>query len=527
MNHNKKRIYFLCGCFFLTLLIAFAFLPVITFDYIGYDDAKYVSNNPYVQEGLNKQSIYWAFTTKHASNWHPLTWLSYMLDNSLFGNKPGIYHWTNLNFHIVNTLLLFLIMTQMTGHIFRSFIVAALFGVHPLHVESVVWISERKDVLSTCMILFSLYAYVKYVNLNEKKYYILLLLFYLLSLLSKPMMVTYPFVLLLLDYWPLYRMKSLASKFILEKIPLFIMAFIFCLITLWTQYSGGACQSLETISMTTRILNAIAAYGWYVNKLFAPINLAVFYPHPQTNVPLISVIWGAVLIIIGIYCAIGFRYSFPYIMTGFCWFLGTLFPVIGLVQVGLQAYADRYTYVPLIGLFIVITWGVFDILLKISGQNKRSFKWGAAVFVSIILILTYHCSLQVRTWKNGTSVFQHALKVVPDNFVAMTHLGTIPLLKKAVQLRPNYIPALYNLGTALIHKGKKDEALTYLLKAANLNAKHPNIYNNLGGIYYEQKKYTLSLLNFQKALTLNPHHVSAQKNIQKVYEKISKKKDCP
>jgi len=519
MKQNIRRIHILSGCLWLTFLIAIVYFPVSRYDYIGYDDSKYVAENHYVQSGLNKQSIYWAFTSTSTSNWHPLTWLSYMLDSSLFGSNPGIYHWMNLNYHIVNALLIFIILTQITGHAFRSFIVAALFGIHPLHVESVAWISERKDVLSTCMVLFSLYAYIKYVNQRNKIYYSLVLLFFLLSLMSKPMMVTFPFVLLLLDIWPLSRAKMPDKKLILEKLPLFFMSFIFCLITLWAQHSGGATQSLETISIKMRFLNTVSAYGWYVTKLFAPVHLAIFYPHPQTDVPLISIIWGTVIIISGIWFSIRCRHSFPYVMIGFFWFLGTLIPVIGLVQVGLQAYADRYAYVPLIGLFIIISWGIFDIGQYLSG--KKGEKVSAVALVTLIIVFSFHCCLQVQTWKNGTSVFQHARKAVPDNFVAMTHLGTIPLLKEAVALRPNYIPALYNLGTALIHEKKLHEALPYLLKAAQLKAKHPSIYNNLGGIYYQLNNFPLSLVYLQKALALDPDNAQIKNNIQRIYDKMS------
>jgi len=521
MRQYNQRIYILSGCLFLTLLIVYAFFPVTTYDYIGYDDSKYVSENPQVHKGFNKQSINWALTSTHTSNWHPLTWFSYMLDSGLFANKPGVYHWMNLNYHILNSLLIFLIWIQMTGNVLRSFIVAALFGIHPLHVESVAWISERKDVLSTCMILFSLAAYIKYVHLGKKKYYCLVILFFLLSLTAKPMMVTFPFVLLLLDIWPLSRTKKQNTAFIHEKIPLFIISFIFCLITLWTQHLGGACQNLNIISIKTRILNAVAAYGWYVTKMIAPTNLAIFYPHPQTNVPIISIIWGAAVIVSGLWCSFRYRNTFPYILTGFFWFLGTLIPVIGLVQVGLQAYADRYSYVPLIGLFLILTWGLCDIGLYLSGKKKTGENVAAVVLVFIILIYTNFCCLQVRKWKNGTSVFQHALRVVPDNYVAMTHLGTIPHLKHALVLFPDYIPALYNLGTALIREGKLHEALPYLLKAAHLKAKHPNIYNNIGGIYYQLKNYSLSLKYLQKALELDPNHAHAKKNIQRVYNKIS------
>jgi hypothetical protein len=521
MKHNKKRIYILGGCLFLTLLIAITFFPLITYDYIGYDDSKYVAVNPYVQEGFNKQSIYWALTSTHTSNWHPLTWFSYMMDSGLFGNKPGIYHWMNLNYHIVNAVLIFLILVKMTGHILRSMIVAAFFAIHPIHVESVAWISERKDVLSTCMILFSLYAYVNYVQKGKNKDYFWVLFFFLLSLTAKPMMVSFPFVLLLLDHWPLSRIKN--KKLIFEKIPLFLMSFIFCLITLWTQHSGGSCQSLEEITLTIRILNAVAAYGWYVSKLFVPLNLAIFYPHPLTNISFISILWGAIILISGIWSVIRFRNSFPYITTGFLWFLITLVPVIGLVQVGFQAYADRYSYIPLTGLFIIITWGLFDTGFHSSTKNGK--KWATAFLLSIIFVFTHLCGSQVRTWQNGTSVFKHALKVVPDNYVAMTHLGTIQHLKNALQLRPNYTPALYNLGTALIREGKLHEALNHLLKAEQLNANHPYVYNNLGGIYYQLKNYPLSLKYFKKALELDPGQESTKKNIKLLLKKMPQKKD--
>ena len=521
MKHGNKHIYILGGSFFITILIAIAFYPVTTYNYIGYDDSSYISETPHVHTGFSKQSIYWALTNVHTANWHPLTWLSYMLDSSLFADKPGVYHWMNLNYHILNALLLFLILINMTGHILRSLMVAILFGIHPLHVESVAWISERKDVLSTCMILFSLLAYTKYVYLSEKKYYCLVILFFLLSLLAKPMMVTFPFVLLLLDIWPLSRMTKPDKALIHEKIPLLIISIIFCLITLWTQNLGGACQNLESISIKMRIFNAVAAYGWYVTKLIAPTNLAIFYPHPQADVPLISIIWGAAVIISGLWGSIYFRHSFPYIMTGFLWYMVTLVPVIGLVQVGLQAYADRYSYIPLTGLFIILTWGLFDIGFYLSGKSRTGEKVAAAMLVIIILFYTNLCCLQVRKWKNGTTVFQHALRVVPDNYVAMTHMGTIPHLKNAIILRPDYVPALYNLGTAFIREGKLDDALIYLLKAAHLNAKHPDIYNNLGGIYYQLNNYSLSLKYLQKALALNPNHAHVKKNIQRVYDKIS------
>jgi len=526
MWNKQSRLHIIMGCFLLTILIIMPFFPITTYHFIGYDDDSYVRNNHYVQKGLTRETIYWAFTSAHSANWHPLTWLSHMLDCQLFGNKPGAYHWINLNFHVFNAILVFILLYRMTGHLRRSFIVAALFGIHPLHVESVAWISERKDVLSTFMALISLHAYVGYVCSGKRIFYGGLFIFFMLSLMAKPMMVTLPFVLLLLDIWPLSR-KQLFKKRILEKMPLFVLSIISCGITIWAQKTGGACQTLDSISILVRIQNAVNAYGWYVTKLIAPIKLCILYPHPKTYVSLIPIVWGTMIMIMGICLSWYFRHSYPYIGIGFLWFAGTLVPVIGLVQVGLQAYADRYSYVPLIGLFILVTWGLFDLMKCLWQNEKKGHNWAFVMLISIVLCLTWLCAFQVRTWKNGTSVFQHALKVVPDNYVAMTHLGTIVHLKTALSIQSDYIPALYNLGSVLLKKGKYNAALTHLLKAERLKSKHPSVYNNLGVIYYKQKQYELSRSYFHKALLYEPNHPEARHNFNLLNKIISEKKQSP
>jgi len=522
MNKQEFRFNILVGCLLLTILVAIPYFPVSSYDYIGYDDDSYVVDNPYVKAGLSVQTIHWAFTCAYSGNWHPLTWMSHMLDCMMFGIDGGKHHWINLIFHIFNTLLLFTALCRMTGYFTRSFLVAALFGIHPLHVESVAWISERKDVLSTLMAFLSLHAYVTYVNNKENKDYFYMILLFALSLMSKPMTVTFPFVLLLLDYWPLNRINESSRRIVLEKIPLICLSILSCYMTIWAQHSWGAIQSLDVVSMSLRLTNAMAAYGWYITKMIAPINLTIFYPHPEPHVEWIHIAWGFAIILTGFLAAFRFRYRSPYIMVGLLWFLGTLIPVIGLVQVGLQAYADRYSYVPLTGLFIIVVWGFFDWIKYLRNTEKDSQNIGIFAFLMIIVgIYSYLCSFQVQHWKNGHTVFEHALQVVPDNYVAMTHMGTIPHLKTAVLLRPNYIPALYNLATLLIQQENHHEALKHLLKAEALHTQNPNIYNNTGAIYYQFQQYSLAREYFIKALNHQPNYAKAQKNLRIVNWKLS------
>ena len=517
MKKESPSLQILLSCLLLTLLVAIPFFPVSTFDFIGYDDDSYVLQNPNVITGISIQNIIWAFTSNHSANWHPLTWMSHMIDCTLFGLKAGAHHWMNLNFHIVNTLLLFFILYQMTYSIRKSFFVAAFFAIHPLHVESVAWVAERKDVLSTCMAFFSVLFYVQSVKQEHRISYWLSIFFFSLSLMSKPMTVTLPFLLLLIDFWPLAR-KDVKKKLVWEKFPFLMLTIISCCITFWAQKSYGAIQSLETLPFLIRIGNAMVAYGWYVEKLIFPVNLAIFYPHTEHHISFLKMLYGTGLIMTGLFCSWRFRLSCPYCLVGFLWYLGTLVPVIGLVQVGPQAYADRYSYMPSIGLFLIFTWGLYDIMnhLKLKSYLKTS------IFVSIIIYMLVLCGYQVDKWKNSTTLFKHAVHVVPDNYVALTHLGTIPDLKKAVSIQPNYIPALYNLGTVLMKSGKLDEALTYYLRAIELKADHPDLLNNLGALYFQRKQYELARMYFQKTIILAPYHKNARRNLEFVKKILSK-----
>lgn len=370
-------------CLILILAIFTVFWQVRSHDFVNYDDDKYVTENRDVKAGLTTQSIIWAFTTTHASNWHPLTWLSHMLDISLFGLNPGWHHLTNLLFHIANTLLLFLILRGMTEEFWKSAFVAALFALHPLHVESVAWIAERKDVLSTFFWMLTILAYAYYVKHPVLRRYLFVLFSFLLGLMSKPMLVTLPFVLLLLDYWPLGRFqmeesgitrnpkkhkskhpeyqKSIALRLVREKTPFFVLAGFSSIITFIAQQHGGTVRSLEFLPVKTRVANALISYVAYIGKMIWPFNLAVLYPHPGTTLPMWQTILAGLFLLFISYLVIRKVKKLPYLSIGWFWYVGTLVPVIGLVQVGAQSMADRYTYIPLIGLFIRLP-GVFLIL---------------------------------------------------------------------------------------------------------------------------------------------------------------------
>ncbi len=387
---TKKRL--LIISLFLIIASFMAFWQVTRCDFINYDDDKYLTDNSHVQDGLTVEGITWAFTTGYAANWHPLTWISHMVDVQLFGLQPGWHHLTNLLFHLASTLLLFLVLHRMTKALWQSAFVAALFALHPLHVQSVAWVAERKDVLSTFFWMLTMGTYASYVAKPGLKRYLTLLLCFALGLMAKPMLVTLPFVLLLLDYWPLQRLEQkrppqeglskdksttspvripvqpvghwpLIRPLLIEKIPLFALAALSSIVTYLVQHHGGAVQSLETFPPGVRMANAFVSYITYMVKMLWPTNLAVFYPYP-TSWPLWQVLGSAALLITITVLVIRGAKKRPYAAVGWFWYVGTLVPVIGVVQVGRQALADRYTYIPLVGLFIIVAWAVPELLKK-------------------------------------------------------------------------------------------------------------------------------------------------------------------
>ena len=532
------RIVFLVSLCLVAAVIV-TYIPVIHSDFVGYDDELYVTENIHVQEGFTCSGLKWAFTTSHSGNWHPLTWLSHMLDCELYGLNPAGHHWTQVEFHIVNTVLLFFILFKMTGALFKSAFVSAIFALHPLHVESVAWVSERKDVLSTFFGFMMIFAYHRYVKSSCLKNYLLIIIFLSLGLMAKPMLVTFPFVLLLLDYWPLRRLQFKNNRIsetggvtcfgfqgllrlILEKIPLLIPVVISCILTFLAQKSEGAVKALDAIPLKSRVANALVSYINYVFKAVWPSKLAVFYPHPGNTLPEWQIFGSALLIAVAILLAIRESRKYPYLPVGLFWYLGTLIPVIGLVQVGNQAMADRYTYIPLIGFFIIIAWGFSDLLAKWH-YRKIVLSVSAVIVLSGFTAKTF---FQTRHWKNGITLFENAIKVTKNNYKSQNNLGTalasvdidkaISHYKAALRMKPDYAVALYNLGNVLIKKGKVDEAIDHYQKALHIKPDYVEVLNNLGNAFFKKKDYDKALFYFTKAFKMNPRQIDASNNLANV-----------
>jgi len=551
-SFSQKRRIELIICLFLVLGILSCYWRVQYADFVNIDDTVYVSENRNVQAGLTREGIIWAITTFEAANWHPLTWLSHMLDCQMFGLNPHGHHRTNLLFHMANSLLLFFIFNKMTGTIWRSAFVAALFALHPLHVESVAWISERKDLLSTFFGLISIAVYVKYSQEKRLVSYLLCILFLGLGLMAKPMLVTFPFVLLLLDFWPLKRFAGgnygvhrtgAAAVFsrrnlfplIREKIPLFILVFLLSMTTITAQHSKGTVQTLEYFPFHFRIYNALITYVTYIVKTVWPSHLSIFYPHPG-NTLLLWQVAGAASLLIGItVLAVVISKRYPYVAVGWFWYLGTLVPVVGLVQVGTQAMADRYTYIPLIGLFIIAVWGITDFLAK--------WKHGRAVAVVLAVIifsgLGVRTAIQVGFWQNNVSLYRNAIRVNDKNDLAHNNLGValeamgkrnqaIFHYKKSMGINPLNVDAFNNLANALKDKGMLNKAEQYYGKALGLDPENAVFHYNLGALYIRQGKTKDALEQFAKAIRIKPdfakvyNHVGIVLARQGKFEKASK-----
>jgi tetratricopeptide (TPR) repeat protein len=417
----------LCGVV-LFLVVAGIFLPAVTHDFITYDDPVYVTDNAHVTGGLTWENVRWAFRSTEASNWHPLTWLSHMADCQLYGLRPWGHHLTNVLLHALNAALLLIVLLRMTGAPWRSLFVAALFGLHPLHVESVAWISERKDVLSGTFCMLTLWAYARQSERGQSRrrgaasYYALALVFFALGLMSKPMLVTLPCVLLLLDFWPLGRWAASSARgrwlLVAEKIPFFILSAAASAATVYAQENGETVGSLEDFPLPVRLANAALTYCRYLEKCFFPTKLAVFYPFFGEQPPLIAALGAGALLVAITAAAVAFARQRPYLLVGWLWFVGTLVPVIGLVQVGGQSMADRYTYLPLVGVFIMVAWGAGDAATSWpSARPALSLAAGAAL--ASLSILT---CVQLHYWKDGATLFRHAAAVTKDNWVAHANL---------------------------------------------------------------------------------------------------------
>ncbi len=630
---NLGRVQAVLISLLLFVAVVLVFLPATRNEFINYDDDFYVTDNVHVQRGLTWESVRWAARSSETGNWHPLTWLSHMLDSELFGLKPWGHHLTNVLLHACNTVLLFLVFRRMTGAAWPSLFVAALFGLHPLHVESVAWVAERKDVLSTLFGLLAIGAYAAYAEKSQvaslkspvlKKsqvggqsgvrrqgpeasiehpasriqhpassiqnhaprstlhaprpppssilhppsssfYYALALLFFALGLMSKPMLVTLPFVLLLLDYWPLQRLRlrenaptdelkvqgsewnpaggvagTLQDRFefkiknlklkillplLLEKLPFLILAAASSVVTFLVQQRAGAMAAMAHLPWLDRVENALVSYGRYLGKLLYPAQLAVFYPHPGR--------WPTATVVLTVLLLAGFsllvfvtRRPRPYLLVGWLWFLGTLVPGIGLVQVGAQAIADRYSYVPSIGVFLILAWGAHELTRRWRCQSVV-----LSVAVALVLVLcTVVTRRQLGYWQNSGTLFAHALAVTQNNSVAHLHAGNYALsepgrlpeaighFEAAVALDPTLAAAHSQLGTALFLQGRHEEGVSQLEQAIRLNPAYAPAHFNLGVALEGQRRLDEAIGQFQEALKWKPEYAEAQNGLGIAFE---------
>ena len=526
--------------------------PVRQCDFLGYDDPLYYSENARVQAGLTFSNLGWVFTTDAAANWHPLTWLSLMLDAKMFGNHPAGPHLVNLLFHIGNTVLLFVLLSRLTAAAWRSTLVAALFALHPLHVESVAWIAERKDVLCAFFMLLTLLAYTKATTNDTERaknkqssnpatachaspFYFLSLLFFALALMSKPMAVTLPFLLLLLDWWPLNRagnftfhfsnssegMKNFArlKTLLLEKIPFFALSAAACLITFLAQQKSNAVATLTTFPLPVRLENDFVAYARYLGKTVWPATLANPYPHPG-HWPLPLVLFS-VLLFAGLgTTAFWFARKIPFLFTGWFWFVGMLVPVIGLVQVGTQSMADRYAYLPVIGIFIIFVWGLARMLAHLNLPKI----WIAAAAILILAASAVRTREQLSYWQNDGTLFSHALAVTENNCTASVDLGSwllkngqtpaaLERYRAALQMSPDDPLVLYDVANAFAGLGNLDEAIRNYRRALQFAPGRPNILNNLGCALMGQNRLPEAITNFEAALQAQPDFAFAHNSL--------------
>jgi len=502
------------------------YLPSLQNGFINYDDPAYITKNVHVQQGITRANLVWAIKVTIEANWHPLTWMSHMLDFQFFRLNPGGHHLTNLLLHILNVVLLFQLLRNATGHIWRSAFVAALFAVHPLNVETVAWIAQRKSLLCTLFMFLALWAYYRYVRKPNLLHYLNVAVFLTLALTAKPMVVTLPFVLLLLDYWPLARIPqpswktrreffAAVGRLTAEKIPLFLISVASAVITIYAQRRGGAVGALAALPLASRLKNAIYSYLSYILNGIWPSGLAVFYPHPENSLALWKVAIS-VIFVLGVTVGIWHARERRYLLTGWLWYLGILIPVIGIVQVGRQASADRYTYVPLIGLFIIAVWLAAEWSTRI-GRLRTATVVGGLVVLSCFSYITWR---QIGYWKNSYVLFSHALDVTQQNGVAEEHLG-VALCEQgrfdlamrhfaaAVRLTPDLPTPHYNLGTLMLQYGRMDEAFReYKLALSYVSdpVEAAQIHNNLGVVLLETKQLPAAIDEFDVAIALDPNH---------------------
>ena len=516
---------------FFVLLVLLPYGQVWQHEFVRFDDYEYIVENPIVREGLSWEGTKWALTTYHQANWHPLTWLSHMVDCQLFGLEPGWHHIINVMFHALNAVLLFVCLRFMTKAFWPSLLVAALFAVHPLRVESVAWAAERKDVLAGLFWMLTMLAYGRYARRPRLGRYALVFVCLGLGLMAKPMLVTLPFVLLLLDIWPLGRLdltgrRSVAAARALvllrEKLPLMALAAASSLVTWLAQQSGGAFEKLEGLSLSSRFANALVAYVAYLWKTVWPRDLAFYYPHPAivSTDPLSSLIGPAVgaglLLALLTFLVSRSATRRPYLVVGWLWYLGTLLPVIGLFQVGNQSMADRYAYLPLVGIYILVAWGARDL----TARWRRGRFVLAIPFLVLLPILSAVTWVQVGYWRNSLTLFQHALDATTDNYVAHNNLGNVftrqgdlgqaaAHYEQALRIKPDLPEAQNNLGNALVGQGDPARAVAHYEEAIRLRPEYDTAHYNLGIALEAQGKLVQAMAHYERALRINPELAEA------------------
>jgi Tfp pilus assembly protein PilF len=505
----------------LTAAVLVVFWPVLGHDFVNFDDNRYVTHNPWVQRGLDAASFRWAWTTTSVANWHPLTWLSHMLDWKLFGPAPRGHHATSLVLHTANTVLCFLVFERMTGALWRSALVAALFGLHPLHVESVAWVSERKDVLSTLFWFLASIAYVGYVRRGGARRYVAALVLFVLGLLSKPVVALAPFTWLLLDIWPLGRFaepKTRASV-IVEKLPFVALGIAAMAWTLAAQREIGAVTSPASLPWTFRAGNAVLSYVTYLWKTIWPADLAVFYPYPRELSLAMIALGSAVMIALSVLAWRTAR-THPHVATGWWWYVGTLVPMIGLVQVGSHGRADRFTYVPLVGIFVVIAWSL--------AAFARHGAWRRAVVAVGALAAIVSCATvaraQVETWRTSETLWRHAAAATSANFRAEAGLAeaarrrsdtdaAIAHYQEAVRLAPDAAEFHVNLGLLLVAGNRIEDATAAFQRAVDLRPSDAESHNNLGAMLARQGRLAEAMTHYRRALEISPAYALAQRNL--------------
>jgi tetratricopeptide (TPR) repeat protein len=534
---NGKSRQIIIGLLLAAVILA-VYWPVAGYDFIALDDNLYVVENRHIQEGLTCKGIVWAMTTLYATNWHPLTWISLMTDYELYGLNAAGYHATSLFLHILNTILFFLLLRRMTGKDGRSALVAALFALHPLNIESVVWIAERKNLLSTLFWILTILAYVRYAEKPKWGRYWPVLLLFALGLMAKPMLVTLPFVLLLLDYWPLQRFslssrdrsevsrdhadrRELLIRLLAEKMPLILVSLLSAWVTFHAARTGGAVKAISVFPLVGRIENAFISYAMYLVKMVWPADLAIFYPYPAARP-----FWQVALSILFLAAVTGFVWlkgrTYRYLITGWLWYGITLFPVIGIVQVGFQSMANRYAYISLIGIFIIVTWGVSDLLKRFSRPWYLT-----AVSVAVILAFAFCTKSALPDWKNSEAAFRQALKVTKNNHIAEIGMGNVWLgrgdLPKArshylesLRIKPDYPEAMINLGIVYMKQGLFEDAIAQYGKALEASPTDVKIMNNLGVALACKGRYEEAVIRFREALRRSPGYLEAGDNLTKV-----------